>query len=71
MPGRYAKFEESSGPIASVDRYAYTAPRASLPGSAAETGKATVAPAAVSANAASGTQDRSSLVSQVRQVGGS
>ena len=29
MPGRYAKFEESSGLIASVDRYAYHAPKAS------------------------------------------
>ena len=27
MPGRYAKFEESSGLIASVDRYAYSAPK--------------------------------------------
>jgi len=27
MPGRYAKFEESSGLIASIDRYAYVAPR--------------------------------------------
>jgi hypothetical protein len=27
MPGRYAKFEESSGLIASVDRYAYRAPK--------------------------------------------
>jgi len=26
MPGRYAKFEESSGLIASIDRYAYRAP---------------------------------------------
>ncbi len=28
MPGRYAKFEESSGLIASLDRYAYNAPSA-------------------------------------------
>ena len=28
MPGRYAKFEASSGLIASVDRYAYEAPKA-------------------------------------------
>ena len=28
MPGRYAKFEESSGLIASIDRYAYRAPNA-------------------------------------------
>ena len=27
MPGRYAKFEKSSGLIASVDRYAYRAPK--------------------------------------------
>jgi hypothetical protein len=27
MPGRYAKFEESSGLIASIDRYAYQAPK--------------------------------------------
>jgi outer membrane protein assembly factor BamD (BamD/ComL family) len=27
MPGRYAKFEESSGLIASIDRYAYDAPK--------------------------------------------
>jgi hypothetical protein len=26
MPGRYAKFEESSGLIAAIDRYAYRAP---------------------------------------------
>ena len=26
MPGRYAKFEESSGLVASIDRYAYAAP---------------------------------------------
>jgi TolA-binding protein len=30
MPGRYAKFEESSGPIESVDRYAYHAPKRAL-----------------------------------------
>lgn len=29
MPGRYAKFEESSGPLVSLDRYAYQAPAAS------------------------------------------
>ncbi len=28
MPGRYAKFEESSGLIASIDRYAYRMPNA-------------------------------------------
>jgi TolA-binding protein len=28
MPGRYAKFEESSGLIASIDRYAYRLPKA-------------------------------------------
>lgn len=28
MPGRYAKFEESSGLVTSLDRYAYEAPRA-------------------------------------------
>jgi hypothetical protein len=28
MPGRYAKFEASSGPIDSIDRYAYRAPSA-------------------------------------------
>jgi tetratricopeptide (TPR) repeat protein len=31
MPGRYAKFEESSGLIASVDRYAYQAPKPPVP----------------------------------------
>ena len=30
MPGRYAKFEASSGLIASIDRYAYHAPRAAV-----------------------------------------
>jgi len=30
MPGRYAKFEASSGFIASIDSYAYEAPRAPL-----------------------------------------
>ena len=28
MPGRYAKFEASSGLIASIDRYAYRLPKA-------------------------------------------
>ena len=28
MPGRYAKFEASTGPISSIDRYAYRAPSA-------------------------------------------
>jgi TolA-binding protein len=31
MPGRYAKFEESSGFIASIDRYAYRLPSAAAP----------------------------------------
>jgi tetratricopeptide (TPR) repeat protein len=30
MPGRYAKFEQSSGPLDSVDRYAFAAPQAPL-----------------------------------------
>lgn len=36
MPGRYAKFEESSGLIGSIERYAYNAPNA-LAGAIAET----------------------------------
>jgi hypothetical protein len=32
MPGRYAKFEASSGLIASIDRYAYRAPNAQAAG---------------------------------------
>jgi tetratricopeptide (TPR) repeat protein len=35
MPGRYAKFEESSGLIVSIERYAYNAPN-TLPGAVAE-----------------------------------
>ena len=31
MPGRYAKFEASSGLIDSIDRYAYRAPNAQIP----------------------------------------
>ncbi len=31
MPGRYAKFEESTGPIASIDEYAYRTPDAAVP----------------------------------------
>jgi hypothetical protein len=34
MPGRYAKFEASSGLIASLERYAYESPKASAPASA-------------------------------------
>jgi TolA-binding protein len=30
MPGRYAKFEESSGPLTELDRYAYQPPRTTL-----------------------------------------
>jgi hypothetical protein len=37
MPGRYAKFEASSGLIASIDTYAYRAPNArSAPAGSAE-----------------------------------
>jgi tetratricopeptide (TPR) repeat protein len=35
MPGRYAKFEKSSGPLVSLDRYAYRAPGAILAGAPA------------------------------------
>ncbi|MDP6981025.1 MAG: tetratricopeptide repeat protein [Myxococcota bacterium] len=31
MPGRYAKFEESAGPIASIDEYAYRMPEIEIP----------------------------------------
>ena len=31
MPGRYAKFEQSSGLLVSIDRYAYRAPRIAAP----------------------------------------
>ena len=31
MPGRYAKFEESTGPITSIDEYAYRTPDAAIP----------------------------------------
>ena len=42
MPGRYAKFEASSGPIDSIDRYAYRVPSAHHSGaSEAETDEAT------------------------------
>lgn len=30
MPGRYAKFEESTGPIASIDEYAYLTPEVAI-----------------------------------------
>ena len=33
MPGRYAKFEESTGPIASIDEYAYRTPEVASPSS--------------------------------------
>ncbi len=45
MPGRYAKFESSSGLIHSVDSYAYRAPNAPEP-TAAESEMVEVAPAA-------------------------
>ena len=30
MPGRYAKYDESTGPIASIDEYAYRTPDAAV-----------------------------------------
>ena len=45
MPGRYAKFEESPGLIASIDRYAYRAPRVAPSEPEAPAGEPGAAPA--------------------------
>ena len=62
MPGRYAKPEESSGPLASIDSYSYRVPAAEAPAPASpstiEAGEApeTVAAAAMESGASSGSE---------------
>jgi cellulose synthase operon protein C len=46
-PGRYAKFEASSGPLASIDSYAYRAPEPVAPAEPSELTPAAVEPAPV------------------------
>jgi tetratricopeptide (TPR) repeat protein len=57
MPGRYAKFEASSGFIDSIDRYGYRSPNAAAGAPAASEGVAAVSDApAIAASAAEGVE---------------